>query len=132
MQSTSTRMVRFYTVASTSAEHSREELGAKTMRMMSTEEVIKVIVDEREASEKISWGVTANEIFKTIGLSFKNSKSLESSAWADLSENTNEDDDEMYETRKTVLQDTNNSVSLAKSGPTSTSADQTLKKLLFP
>ena len=42
-------------VASTSTEASREELGAKTMRMMSTEEVIKVIVDEREASEKISW-----------------------------------------------------------------------------
>ena len=95
-----------YLEASTSTANSTEELGVKKMRMMSIEEVFKDVVKEREEAEKISWGVSANEIFKTIGLSFKNSKSLESKAWADLSEHTNEDEAEMYETRKTVLQDT--------------------------
>ena len=61
-------------------------------------------------------GRNANDIFKTISLSCKNSKSLESSAWADLSDKPNEDDAETYETHEISLQDSDNAVSLAMSG----------------
>ena len=109
-----------------------EEVATKKMRVMSIENIFDDIVTERKDSVEVSSGVAEREIFKTIGLSFKNSRSLEGMLWADLSEVPDEDDRDMYTTREIVLQDTDNSVSLSMSGPTTVGADKTLKKLLFP
>ena len=107
-----------------------EEVDPKKTRV-SIEEVFDGIVSERFSVE-VTFGVTEREVFNTIGLSSRNSRSLEGLSWADFSEIPDDDDPDRSRSREIVLQDTDNSVSLSMSGPTTAGADKTLKKLLFP
>ena len=81
----------------------------------------------------VSMVATERVIVKLTGLTYKYSRPLEAFTVVDFWENPEADEPDMEKTSELVFQDTLNSVSLSKSGPTTISAHKTiLKKLLFP
>ena len=62
---------------------------------MPIDEVFKDIASERKDGDEVSFGVTEREIFEGMGLSFKNSKSLEGLLWADLAQIPDEVESDM-------------------------------------
>mgnify|MGYP003324829835 CR=1 FL=1 len=120
-----------YSAASASTNATREDTPSQKMRSATIKDVFNTIFSERTDTVEQSPGGTQREFFKSMRLTFNYSPSLEGVLWADTSENPDEEGDEASEVCETLLQDTQNSVSLAMSGPTTAGADKTLRKLMF-
>ena len=81
-----------YPVASCSTNKGLEDGARIKMRRMTIKERFEDIASKRKESVEVSSGSNEREIFKTMGLSFDNSPSLEVLGLADFSESEDEDD----------------------------------------
>ena len=119
------------TISTTST--SLEVADAPATEMSTLDECFAEAYAQRGREGGFMVGDEKREIFSGMGLTFKKVKTVQG-MFADMTESADSDEEfnKLCATRDTVLEDTSGACSLAYSGPTSASADDTVvKQLVF-